>query len=855
MRIVIDMQGAQTESHFRGIGRYTMSLAKAIVRNCGKHEIILVLSSLFPDTIESIRAAFDDLLPQENIRVWHAPGPVRECQAGNGWRREVAELIREAFIASLKPDVVHIASLFEGFLDDAVTSIGVFAPQIPTVVTIHDLIPLLNPEMYLNPNPAHVLFYQRKIEYLKCANQWLAVSESAACEGRDALALPAESLFITYEGCDSVFRPLEITEVEKKTILERFDITHPFILCAGGADGHKNVHRLIRAYARLPKLLRDTHQLLLPGKIPDEGVAELRRTAKAAGIREGKLLFSGYVTDEELAQFYNLCEVFVFPSYHEGFGLPALEAMSCGAATIGSSVTSIPEVISLKDALFDPYDEVAISKKLAQVLVDETFRNNLAVHGLEQAKKFSWDKSARCAVAAFEKLYSVTAGNPKVEETENMIADLIYAVTAVVSPIIPDVDILNISHVLSRNHNENAPKQLLVDISELVQRDSGTGIQRVTRSILNELLENPPDGYVVDLVYATPHSRGYLYARHFTAHFYGVMSDLEDEPIDYSPGDIFLGIDLQHHVVISQKAYLAALRRDGVKVYFIVYDLLPILFPQYFPEVLQSLHKLWIETLGYFDGAICISRAVAEELLVWYRNRGPQSLRRFKIGWFHLGADIEASIPTHGLLMDAEARLSVFRSVPSFLMVGSIEPRKGYLQTLEAFTQLWQEGININLIIIGNEGWKDLPDDMRRNIPVIAGVLRNHPELNKRLFWLEGISDEYLGKVYAASTCLIAASEAEGFGLPLIEAAEHKLPIIARDIPVFREVAGEHAFYFNGIEPQALVDAVGQWLELESQGKAPRSDNMPRLTWKQSAEQLMKSVLGGDRQSTFVPRG
>jgi glycosyltransferase involved in cell wall biosynthesis len=98
----------------------------------------------------------------------------------------------------------------------------------------------------------------------------------------------------------------------------------------------------------------------------------------------------------------------------------------------------------------------------------------------------------------------------------------------------------------------------------------------------------------------------------------------------------------------------------------------------------------------------------------------------------------------------------------------------------------------------------------------------------------------------------VISSYVEGFGLPLIEAAQHKLPIIARDIPVFREVAGEYAFYFKGLEPQALTDAVRQWLELNKQDQAPRSDNMPWLTWKQSAVQLIKVVLGGYRQSAWV---
>src|SRR5450830_1437825 len=130
MRIVIDMQGAQTESRFRGIGRYTLSLSQAMVRNRGKHEIILALSGLFPDTIEPIRAAFDGLMPQENIRIWYALGPVRELEVGNDWRREVAERVREAFLANLRPDVIFIPGFCEGYQDDGVTSIGVFASHL-----------------------------------------------------------------------------------------------------------------------------------------------------------------------------------------------------------------------------------------------------------------------------------------------------------------------------------------------------------------------------------------------------------------------------------------------------------------------------------------------------------------------------------------------------------------------------------------------------------------------------------------------------------------------------------------------------------------------------------------------------
>ena len=132
-------------------------------------------------------------------------------------------------------------------------------------------------------------------------------------------------------------------------------------------------------------------------------------------------------------------------------------------------------------------------------------------------------------------------------------------------------------------------------------------------------------------------------------------------------------------------------------------------------------------------------------------------------------------------------------------------------------------------------------------------ITLNHKELGQRLFWLEGISDEYLEKIYDACTCLIMASEGEGFGLPLIEAAQHKLPIIARDIPVFSEVAGKHAFYFSGLQPEALAKAIKEWFELYKEGRHPKSDNMPWLTWKESTKNLVDILLGRKESYRVIP--
>ena len=124
MRIVLDMQGAQTQSRLRGIGRYTLAFARAVVEQSADHEVHLVLNGLLDDSIEPIKRAFEDVLPPEHVHVWAAPEPVQLIHASNALRFGAAEILREAFIEQLAPDVVHITSLFEGYVGDAVTSIG-----------------------------------------------------------------------------------------------------------------------------------------------------------------------------------------------------------------------------------------------------------------------------------------------------------------------------------------------------------------------------------------------------------------------------------------------------------------------------------------------------------------------------------------------------------------------------------------------------------------------------------------------------------------------------------------------------------------------------------------------------------
>ncbi|QTP55252.1 glycosyltransferase family 4 protein [Billgrantia sulfidoxydans] len=835
MRIVIDLQGAQTESRYRGIGRYSLSLAKAIVRNSGEHDIIIVLSGLLPDTIEPIRASFDGLLPQDNIRVWDAVVPCREIEPGNAWRREAAEYIREAFIESLEPDVIYVSSLIEGYVDDAVTSVKKMDTRVPTVVTLFDLIPFVNPEKYLDRDKSYKGFYSRKIESLRQADGWLAISEATLKEGIKFLSLDRDNIVNISTACDSVFHAAMREGDEKAKLQSMHKIERSFILYSGGADERKNLHRLIRAFAKLPVPIKKKYQLVMAGKMPATEISLLEETAKKSGLSKNDMVFTGYVTDHDLSILYSTCDLFVFPSWHEGFGLPALEAMSCGAAVIGSRATSIPEVIGRSDALFDPYDETSISKKIQEVISNHEFRDELSRWGIRRAKEFSWDYSAKQAIRFFERVVQQLQDTRKIA-TADVVEALKNRVKEIRSDKPTDSDLIRTAYAISINHPVKKEKQLFVDISELVNRDARTGVQRVTRSLLSELLRTPPAEYSICPVYADTVTCGYRYATQFINHFLNRdgQND-EDDAIEFKVGDVFLGLDLQHHVVEAQENYLLALRQRGVKIFFVVYDLLPITLPESFPVGSKEGHERWLRVLSLYDGAFCISKSVADELSGWMNENITDRQRPFSIKWFHLGADIKSSIPSKGLDDNSEKVIEQLKRSYTFLMVGTVEPRKGQDQVLDAFDVLWSQGHRINLVIVGKQGWM---------VDALAERLRKHPQRDKYLFWLEGVSDEYLEKLYEASSCLIFASRGEGFGLPLIEAAQYKLPIIARDIPVFREVAGEYAFYFSSVDSHGLAKEITAWLELYKAGNHAKSDKMPWLTWKQSAEQLKEALLG-----------
>ena len=380
------------------------------------------------------------------------------------------------------------------------------------------------------------------------------------------------------------------------------------------------------------------------------------------------------------------------------------------------------------------------------------------------------------------------------------------------------------------------PRQLLTDVSVIARCDAGTGIQRVVRELLQQLIAHPPPGYIVRPVYATLW-RGYRYANQY----YSTLMEREPDiattgRVVVRAGDIFLGMDLAAHTLSRYPILLGRWKASGVRFFFIVYDLLPALRPDWFTASAVRAYSNWIRTVAIFaDGAICISRSVADQLKQWLTvTYGKTVSESISATWFRLSGEISTTASSRDSSEKIRDLLKRLGKRPSILMVGTVEPRKNYTQALSAFERLWREGRDVNLVIVGGAGWK---------VEELILRLRGHPEAGNRLFWFKDATDEMLCALYGAADGLLMASEGEGFGLPIAEAARHGKPILARDIPVFREVAGTHAQYFAGDTPDKFAKEISSWLDLVRTGRAPTSRGIEQLGWRDSAQQLIHCIL------------
>jgi glycosyltransferase involved in cell wall biosynthesis len=842
MRIVIDLQGAQSNaSRNRGVGRYSLNLVRALLRSGSGHEYVLALNGALADSVDDVRAALEPYLGSNRIVVWQQYLSSASRFQKNPAVVDLCEIHREAFFNSFDPDVIFSTNLQEGYAEDAVTSVRRIPSRASFVTVLHDLVPYHCPQYIPEGDPVRP-WYEKKIAHATASDHVITDSEASKNDITTLLGVSPARVHVAECGYDcEIFKAEGASKINDTRFPAQSAGAKKVILYAGGGDDHKNLPRLIAAFGSLSPSLHQGHTLVLVGGglETNAGIAEALRHIPSSA----EVMLPGFVEDELLAAMMRSCACFVFPSTHEGFGLPALEAMACGAPVIGSHSSAVGEMIARQEAMFDPQDVKSISALMSRVLTDERFRLSLVENGLRRCADFSWEKTASRLLEVFRQCEKVAGRESERRGLENALEEVFPYLSRV-----NDADLAALSRSLHDTYAEPRHRRRLhIDISTVVKSDCRTGIQRVTRAVISALSAKDINDLEVVCVFSRTD-----YANFYVASDYMREAGLPLDPsitgcVEFLPGDILLFLDLAPAVLINHRDRLQNLRHRGVEVHAVVYDLLPIVLPRSFEPGLPPEFKRWLYALSTLDGAVCISRSVADQVRDYLEKHGSTNSGSLRIGYFHLGADLENSIPSSGMPEDAPEVLEILRGAPTFLMVGTVEPRKGHRQVIEAFELLWKKGVEVNLAIVGKIGW--LMDGFQES-------MESHPFQGSRLFHLNGVSDEYLDHVYEVSDCLIAASSGEGFGLPLVEAARKGMPIIARELPVFREVAGDHAMYFeDSRDPGVIAEVVKRWLELSTSDAHPKSDGIRALSWSESADQLLHVILEPRWLHTIKGRG
>jgi glycosyltransferase involved in cell wall biosynthesis len=374
--------------------------------------------------------------------------------------------------------------------------------------------------------------------------------------------------------------------------------------------------------------------------------------------------------------------------------------------------------------------------------------------------------------------------------------------------------------------------RLLIDVSHIANNDHGTGIPRVVRETVRAAyLRGRAEFDVVafqrvnDQIQA---ANRWLEQQQLALSFEAAPAS--QKLIDVHPGDYLLMLDsswaeFDHFAPIFAKA-----RAAHVPITTVVYDLLPVTLPE--ADVVDG-GKVWFEgwvrnAIAASDNLLCISRTMADELIA-YVEKHELGKPGLQIGYWHLGSAITAPVDV------AQAGPDFGITGPYALMIGTIEPRKNHALALAAFERLWQKGVNLSLVIAGRKGWL---------VDGLMAKLHNHPALGKTLFLFEEIDDARLSELYRKAHVVLFVSKGEGFGLPLVEAANYGAPIICSDIPVFREIAENHATFVGIADPNELAADIETWMAASSAGTAPPSTGLPRVSWTQSTEMLLDVVIG-----------
>lgn len=824
MKIGIDLRPFSTGSKFRGIGMYTRNLLEKMLQIDNDYEYHFL----------NLYAKYDgDPKMDDRCHLYqYNMGPqivdVGERQLFlDASTKSIVKAAVGHFIEKSQIDAMFFTSPNEyGGMYDASWFDGIFKMAI-----LYDLIPLNFPQQCLY-DETYKKDYYRSLEFLKQMDLLFAISQSAKDDAVRLLDIPAEKIVVVHAGIDEDYH--RIPDIKAEIIKKKFGIKSSFMMFAGGIDFKKNIEDIIVAFAKCGKEVTKKYQLVIVGKTAQDVIDKYYQIAKEKGI-DGRVICTGFISQEDLVALYNITDLLIFPSLYEGFGLPVIEAMACGAKVVTSDCSSLKEIAEGHATLVNPKSVRSITDGIKWVVTHEKEANQLAENSIDYALSFTWETVAKKVVKAIED-NRATINAQQVDKNyeyhvqESDIKAIVKLYTRKHFPFPEKLrEELADQLVMLENHEDLPPyeahRRIIYDmtvVSEWMQNSYITGIGRVSTQLLAAFAKRIP--VVPVTIQKGPNG---IICNRISLDTYKATN----QTVELRPDDVLFMPELQLRGVQVKEdhPYIGELRAMGVKNYAVIHDILPLRMPEYFESATGAQFDGYVrEIIENYDGILTVSQCVSEDVMQYCEEQNIICKHPVKIGFFHNGHDFSKNT-NENPSFEVQEFFKTEKNV--YLMVGTVEPRKGHEIIFNTFKKMWSEGFDGKLCIIGHVGW---------NMQGFIQKLKDDSEFGMKLQYFDHASDADVAFAYRNAASLIQASAGEGFGLPLIEASDYHIPVLCSDIPVFHEVGQDAVNYFDRNDMNSIIDCIQRFEKGED---IKDSSLIKKTSWKESADKIYRMII------------
>jgi glycosyltransferase involved in cell wall biosynthesis len=811
MKIIIDLQCCQTAARDRGMGRYSLSLARAIATQGRQHDFIFLLNAKYPRQAGRLFSMLS-LVERLGETVFY-DYPDLDGLSGQDRvaREQIATALRNDRVASMSPDIFHISSIFEGE--------GIFGPapgffSLPkgdflNSATIYDFIPSVFPDQYLQ-DPVMLQWYNRCLSLVGNLDLGLAISDSSRKDAARFAGHPLDKTINIFGGVDESFRVLPKNELKKGEIWRRLALDSNFILYVGGPDYRKNIYFALEAFAKSRHDISEDYRFVVVYAVEKAEANEILNFANKLGIARYVDL-TGYVTDEELVELYNGCSLFLFPSLYEGLGLPVIEAMRCGAPVLVGDNSSLSEIVTEADYRFDAGDPNDIRLSIVRALGRPGALDRMRSYSRQRAEVFTWRDSARKTIDFWEEAVKLTrrkTPRPKARPRVAMFTPLPNAKTG-----IADYS----AEFIPKLARFAAIDVYVEDLHAVDFRMNDINISHHSQ------FSRFADGYDV-IVYQIGNSPFHHYMLPYLSEYPGVVV-LHDAYLGHlmhnpAASDLFVRENLARHGASRRNA--VAHMSDATQMARNLIQLFPSAAVVAQRSIGVIVHSQFARRIVMADSRA----AVLPEIAVIPQYRAPrQSAKRVSRA-------------------EARRQLGVLDDEILIISLGHVASTKGIIELIEAFgLSKTPTKKRARLVFVG-----ELEGGRNHDTPYAQDVLKRVAN-DKRIF-ITGFATKEGYDTYIAAADIgvqlrtITRGETSGAILNLIS---NGVPLIYNVMGPTGEIPDEIAFRLEDWEPGSVAEALDKLI-----GDARLRSDLRERSLEYAADQLDPNVIGSAFVDTIV---